>query len=72
MQGIGWDLDDENKLQVDEKEQQNPKNLKFLKMYNITNFKTLCYELTASGNIIYSIPNYKLQAFGTGQLFTAT
>ena len=32
---------------------------KDLKMY-IINFKTICYKLTASGNIIHSIQNYKL------------
>ena len=32
---------------------------KYLKMY-IINFKTIRYELTASGNISHSILNYKL------------
>ena len=35
-------------------------------MYNIINIKTIHYKLTATGNIIHSILNYK-----SGQQFTA-
>ena len=42
------------------KPEKNEKSGKVLKMYNIINFKSIRYELTASGNIIYSIRNYKL------------
>ena len=43
-------LNVEIKLQVDE----------ILKMYNIINFKTIRYKVTASGIIIQSILNHKL------------
>ena len=51
---------DENKLQVDEKNNKFRKVLKTLTKYNITNFKTIRYKLTAPGKIIHLIPNYKL------------
>ena len=53
-------LDDENKLQVDKKNNKKWKIEKSLKMYRIVNFKTICSELTASGNIIHSILILKL------------
>ena len=56
-------LNDENKLQVDEnnyKKWKNCKILKILKLYKIINFKNIRYELTALGNFIQSILNYKL------------
>ena len=40
-------LKDENKLQVDEKNNKNWKFKKSLKMYDITNFKTIRYKMTA-------------------------
>ena len=54
-------LNDENKLEVDEKNNKNWKVWKILRMYNIVNFTTFRYELTTSGNIIHSILNYKLK-----------
>ena len=53
-------LKDEKKLQCDEKNNKNKKNLKSLKINNIINFKTIRYKLTALGNIIHSILNYRL------------
>ena len=54
-------LNDENELQGDEKNKnENEKSLLSLKMYNIINFKTIRYKLTASRNNIHSIINYKL------------
>ena len=56
-------LFDENKLQFDIWQKEHQKLKKFeknLKMY-IINFKTTGYELTALGNIINSILNYKLK-----------
>ena len=38
---------------------KNEKFEKFLQIFNITNFKTIPYELTALDNIIYFIGNYK-------------
>ena len=52
-------LNDENKIQVDEKNNKNWKVWKILKMYNIKNFKTIGYKLTALGNITPLIVNYK-------------
>ena len=52
-------LNDENKLQVDEKNNKNWKVRKKLKMYIISS-KTIRYKLSALGNIIHSIFNYKL------------
>ena len=51
---------DENKLHVDEKNNKIRKIIKTLTMYNIINFNTIRYKLTAPGNIIHLIPNYKL------------
>ena len=42
------------------KTEKNEKSWKILKIYNIINFKTIRYELTASGNLIDSILKYKL------------
>ena len=42
-----------------EKTTRTEKFEKYLNMY-IINFKTNCYKLTASGNVIHSILNYKL------------
>ena len=50
-------LNDENKLQVDEKTKQKLKKLKKNEMCII---KTIRYKLSALGNIIHSIFNYKL------------
>ena len=45
-------LNDENKLQVDEKNRKKTEKFKkSLKMYNIINFETIGYKMTASGNI---------------------
>ena len=52
-------LNDENKLQVDEKNNKNEKFEKSLKMYNIINFQTIRYRLTALCKIIHLIVNYK-------------
>ena len=43
-------LNDENKLQVDKKKTKL-KSLKNHKMHKITNFETIRYKMTASGNI---------------------
>ena len=48
-------LNEETKLQVDDKNNKNRKILKILKMYKIKIFKTIGYNLTALGNIIQSI-----------------
>ena len=54
-------LDDENKLQVGEKNNKNSKKFeKISKKYNIKNFMTIRYKLTASSNTIHSMFNYKL------------
>ena len=45
---------------VDENNNKNWKVEKFLKMYIIITFKTFHYKLTALGNIVHSILNYKL------------
>ena len=42
------------------KTEKNKKSWKILKIYNIINFETIRYKLTASGNLIHSILNYKL------------
>ena len=42
------------------KTEKNDKSFKTLSVYNIINFKTIRYKLTASSNITYSIFNYKL------------
>ena len=52
-------LNDENKLQVNEKNNKNWHFEKFLKFCEIITFKTICFKLTASGNIFQSILNYK-------------
>ena len=44
------------------KTEKNEKSFKILKLCNIINFKTIRYKLTAPGNIILSIVNYKLRA----------
>ena len=45
-------LNDENKLQVDEKKSTKIEMLKkSVKLYNIINFETIRYKITASGNI---------------------
>ena len=58
---IGWNL---SMMRVKYKLTKRTKNTKKIekssKIYNITNFKTIRYKLTASGNINYSIFNYKL------------
>ena len=48
-------LNDENNLQVDKNDNKNLKKLK-----NVIHFQTVRYKLTASGNSIQSILNYKL------------
>ena len=56
-------FNDENKLQVGEKNNENWKtenSFQILKMQNIINFITIPYKLTALGKIIHSIPNYRL------------
>ena len=40
--------------------EKNDNSFKILSICNIINFNTIRYKLTASGNIIYSIFNYKL------------
>ena len=64
-------INDENKLQVNEKNNKNWKNWKILKnnttktekieksWNNILKFKTIRYKLTASVDIIHLILNYK-------------
>ena len=56
-------LNDENQLQNDERNKKKfrkiEKTLKVFKWYNINIFKTIRNKLTASGNISYSIFNYK-------------
>ena len=52
-------LNDENKLQVDEKKTKTEKFKKSLKMYNIINFQAIRYKMTASGNINPCILNYE-------------
>ena len=50
-------LNEENKLQADEKNNKIGKKLKNpenLKIFNILNFKTFHYKVTVSGNIIHS------------------
>ena len=42
------------------KTEKKDKSFKILSTYNIIIFKTIRYKLTASGNIIYAIFNYKL------------
>ena len=42
------------------KTEKTNKSFKILSIYDIIKFKTILYKLTASGNIIYSIFNYKL------------
>ena len=49
-------LNDENKLQADEKS-KNWKALKKLRMNNIVNFKTIRLKLSALSNSIHSILN---------------
>ena len=44
-------LNDEIMLQVDEKKQPKIEKFKSLKMYNIINFGTIPYKMTAWGNI---------------------
>ena len=60
IQGIGCDL---SMSRIDYKlmktTTKTEKYEKSLKIYNIINFKYLRCKLTASGNIIYLIVNYK-------------
>ena len=51
-------LNYDSKLPVDEKNKKL--KLKSLKMYNIISFRTIRYNLAASGNFIHSILNCKL------------
>ena len=44
-------LIDENRLQVDEKTTKSEKFKNSLKKFNIINFETILYKMTASGNI---------------------
>ena len=53
-------LNDENNLQFDEKNKKNKKFGKSSKKYNIINFKTIRYKLTASCKIVQFIFNNKL------------
>ena len=55
-------LNDVNKLQLREVNKRTTKAEKIeksSKMYYFINFKTIKYKLSASGNIIWSITNYK-------------
>ena len=54
-------LNDENNLQVDEKNKQKTEMYgKYLKMNKIIKLKTIRYKLTATGNIIiHSILNFE-------------
>ena len=56
-------LNDENKLQVDEKHKKTEKiekSFRILKMYKIICFDTIRYKLNASENINHSVLNCKL------------
>ena len=52
-------LNDEKKLQVDEKNNKNWKVWKIFENVIIIKFTFICYKVTASGNIVHSILNYK-------------
>ena len=58
IQETGWDLSMMRvKYKLIKRATKTEKKEKSSKIYNITNFKTIRYKLTASGNIIYSIFN---------------
>ena len=53
-------LNDENRFQLDEKKTTKTEKIeKPLKMFNIINFRTICYKLASSGNFIHLFGNYK-------------
>ena len=57
LQGIVWDL---SMTRISYKlTKRTTKTEKSLKTYDIINFKTIPYKLTASGNIIHLIVSYK-------------
>ena len=61
IQGIGWHLSMMRlKYKLMKRTTNTEKKEKYSKIYDITNFKTIRYKLTAVGNIIHSIFNYKL------------
>ena len=51
-------LSDENKLEVNEK---NNKNWQLWKMYIIINFTNIRFKLTASGNFIHLVLKYSFK-----------
>ena len=61
IQGIGLDLSMMSvKYKLMKRTTNAEKTEKSSKIYNIKNFKTIRYKVTASGNMIHSIFNYKL------------
>ena len=52
-------LNDENKLQFDEKKNKTLKFENYLKMFSIINFKTI-RNMTTPGNIVHSTLNFML------------
>ena len=60
IQEFGWDFSlMKISYNLKKRTTETEKFEKYFKMY-IINFKTIRYKLTASGNIIHSILNYKL------------
>ena len=56
IKGIGWHLYLKRiSYKLTKRATENEKNEKFLKMFNLRNFKIIRYKLTASGNNIHSI-----------------
>ena len=69
--GTRWDLSMMKiSYKLTKRASKTEKFEKYLKMYDIIDFQTIRYKLTAAGSVIYSILNYKLmRPFLT---FTAT